>query len=116
MSDSEPSNGWRWSSIDPGLWDAAAVAVPFPAVDLGPYIEACDEAVRDLAYRYDATPARPLFEEGVTVGHQVMWSGVPGPARIRPVALLVDSDGHMSVEPTGEWQDTTVVGDSGEQP
>lgn len=123
--------------IDPKLWEAAAARVdpdavheaafgwllhgtlpePFEQADLSPHIEACDAAVRDLVYRYDPrpAPAQP-FEEGVTTGYQVMWSGRPGPARLRPVAMLVDEDGHVVVEPTGEWQDTNVVDDRESRP
>lgn len=60
---------------------------------------------------YDPKPAKPLVEEGVTVGHQVIWTGRPGPAQIRPVAVLVDAGGNVILEPTGEWRDTNVVDD-----
>lgn len=63
-------------------------------------------------YRYDPRPESPQpFKEGVTAGYEVMWSGSPGPAMLRPVAMLVDADGNVTVEPTGEWEDTTVVDD-----
>ena len=65
-------------------------------------------------FYYDPKPPRPLFEEGVTVGHEVMWSGKPGPAMMRPVAMLVDGDGNTVLEPTGEWRETNVVDDGPE--
>lgn len=74
-------------------------------------------ALRDRVYVYDPQPAPPEpFEEGVTSGYQVVWSGGPGPGLLRPVQLIVDADGVVVVEPTGEWQDTTVVDDREEKP
>jgi len=65
--------------------------------------------VAELVYRYDRNPERPLLEEGVTVGWIVQWTGEPGPGRILKCAALVDDEGHVFVEPTGEWEDTTIT-------
>lgn len=63
----------------------------------------------DLTYVYE--PPEPFFEEGVTTGTLVLWDGTPGPAQRMDVTVLADADGNAWVEPTGEWQDTTVVDD-----
>lgn len=59
---------------------------------------------------YDAEPLKPLFEEGVTQGWLVEWTGEPGPGRCRKVAALTDSEG-VVLEPNGEWEDVTVTAD-----
>lgn len=75
-------------------------------------MEAVSENERPV-YRYDPRPASPQpLKEGVTTGYEVLWSGAPGPAMLRPVAVLVDEDGHVTLEPTGDWQNTNVIDDT----
>lgn len=64
----------------------------------------------EYVYEYDPAP-EPLLKEGVTDLWQVVWSGEPGPAKVRRVAALVDDEGVVTIEPTGEWQDSTVYDD-----
>lgn len=52
------------------------------------------------------------FEEGITKGYLVAWVGEPGPAQMLEVVALSDGDGNVWLEPTGEWQETTVVDDA----
>lgn len=64
-----------------------------------------------VAFKYCPDPKRPLFEEGVTAGRLVLWSGEPGPAISIPMAALMDDEGEVVFEPTGDPQEITVIRD-----
>ena len=65
----------------------------------------------EVMYRYNPEPVEPFLKEGVTQGWVVQWTGEPGPGRSLKVAALVDDEGNVFLEPTGEWEDVTVTAD-----
>lgn len=64
-----------------------------------------------MTYQYDPGVAA-VFKEGVATGNLVMWMGKPGPAQRLEVTIIADGEGNAWIEPTGEWQETTVVDDA----
>lgn len=75
------------------------------------YTQLMTEGAEGFSYRYDPTPAGPLLEEGVTRAWYVIHSGKPGPATAVEVAALVDAEGNVFIEQTGEWEPVTVTDD-----
>lgn len=65
-----------------------------------------------MTFHYYPAKMEPLIKEGTTTGWQVLWSGEPGPAKVRKVLALVDDEGMVVLEPLDEWVDTTVVDDT----
>lgn len=70
-----------------------------------------------LVFHYDPSPAPDsIFGDapGVTRGYRYVWSGEPGPALVQTVAAIVGEDGEVVLVPTGEFEECTVVDDTGD--